>query len=143
MYGGILHKFKHSAPAAACDYTPAAVNWSNITYEYSNSLSRGTRQQITGITCNITLRVTFATTQMKLYYAVSSSSGLTFNPISGPPYSGYTQIATNGTFSVANNDYVYFVMDDVDNVEDSITVTVVNTSDGNATLDTFTMTGEF
>jgi len=146
MYGGILHKFKHSAPAAACDYTPNSVNWvgpATVTDQGPGGWDyEAVVQQITGISCDITLKAEYTRTFIKLYYKTSSngSLSLSFNDPNGSSNylsnNGWTYLAPNDTFTVANNQYVYFCPSDPTTLEDR-TVTIKNNSDGAVTLDSF------
>jgi len=121
------------------DVTPAAVNWSDcgefavkklVNYTYS-------AQQITGISTSITLQVVFSNTAFTyLQYKIQSTS--TVPASSSPPSSnGYSTASHNATITVSNNEYLVFC---AGGSAGTTTVTVNNTSDSNATLDTFTAT---
>ena len=88
--------------------------------------------QITGITTSITLKVSFTGTQQNQKYSVQSSAS----------FGTGTAIANDGTFTVSNNQYVGFRADcDGACVSTKVsTWTITNVSDGNAVLDTFTIT---
>ena len=124
------------ARAAHSDATPDAVNWANCglivnvtTYVYS-------AQQITGITTPITLQTVLSVTSFPhLMYKVQSTSTVPASN-SAPTANSYINILHNGTFTVSNNQWLVFCAK-VGNTLNTI-VTVNNTSDGNATLDTFT-----
>ena len=119
------------------DNTPAAVNWSNVsqvgagkinTYVYS-------AQQITGIDTSITLQVVFSNTAFSaLRYKIQSTSTVPASN-SAPLSNSYSSASHNGTITVSNNEYLVFASQ---GTSGSTTVTVNNTSDSNATLDTFT-----
>lgn len=121
---------------AAADVTPAAVDWANCglivnyyTYVYS-------AQKITGINTTITLRTVFSATAFShLMYKVQSTSTVPASS-STPASNGYTNILHNGTLTVSNDQWIVFCAK-VSSTTNT-TVTVNNTSDGNATLDTFT-----
>ena len=118
---------------AAADNTPAAVNWANVTGEYSNVTT--SMLQITGITTSITLKVSFVLNtgiQLNQKYSVQSSAS----------FGTGTAIANNGTFTVSNNQYVGFRADCGGACASTkvSTWTITNVSDGNAVLDTFTIT---
>ena len=115
---------------AAADNTPAAVNWANVTGEYSNVTT--SMLQITGITTSITLKVSFTGTQATQKYSVQSSAS----------FGTGTAIANDGTFTVSNNQYVGFRANCGGACLSTqvSTWTITNVSDGNAVLDTFTIT---
>ena len=127
-----------SRVARAADNTPAAVNWSNVsqvgagknnTYVYS-------AQQITGIGTSITLQVVFSNTGFAaLRYKIQSTSTVPASN-SAPLSNSYSSASHNGTITVSNNEYLVFASSGSSG--QSTTVTVNNTSDSNATLDTFT-----
>ena len=132
---GIIASSRPRVVAAGSDVTPNAVNWGTISYD--NDLAEYTyaEQQITGINQTITLKVQFGAAGWTIYYYVSNTSG---DIIGGPPFlNGMSSIANNGTFTVSNNQYVTFGMTRFCGVP--ATVTVLNQSDGDVTLDTMTM----
>ena len=112
------------------DVTPNAVNWANVSGEYSNVTT--SMLQITGITTSITLKVSFTGTQQNQKYSVQSSAS----------FGTGTAIANDGTFTVSNNQYVGFRADCGGSCTGTkvSTWTITNVSDGNAVLDTFTIT---
>lgn len=120
------------------DNTPNAVNWSNVsqtgagktnTYVYS-------AQQITGIDTSITLQVVFSNTGFSaLRYKIQSTSTVPASN-SAPLTNSYSSASHNSTITVSNNEYLVFASQGSSG--QSTTVTVNNTSDSNATLDTFT-----
>lgn len=128
---------------SAVDNTPNAVNWADITTSTGFLKPVGFRyaysaKQITGVDTSITLRTVFTTTSYaRLYYKIQSTSTVPANT-SAPTSNGYTNILHNGTITVSNNEYVVFSTTGGDNTNSVITVN--NTSDSNATLDTFTAT---
>ena len=120
---------------SAVDNTPAAVNWTNVsqagrkpfTYTYS-------AQQITGISTSITLRVVFSDVNyVSLRYKIQSTGTVPASN-SMPSSNGYSTALHNATITVSNNEYLVFAVQG----SGITTVTVNNTSDSNATLDTFT-----
>ena len=131
---------KHASRGArkAGGVTPNAVNWSNVsqvgagktnTYVYS-------AQQITGIDTSITLQVVFSNTGFAaLKYKIQSTSTAPKSN-SAPLSNSYSSASHNGTITVSNNEYLVFASQGA--IGQSTTVTVINTSDSNATLDTFT-----
>ena len=118
------------AAAGGGDVTPNAVNWANVTGEYSNVTT--SMLQITGITTSITLKVSFTGAQQNQKYSVQSSAS----------FGTGTAIANDGTFTVSNNQYVGFRADCGGACAETkvSTWTITNVSDGNAVLDTFTIT---
>ena len=140
MLQGLAKSICVNAKKTAADNTPAAVNWADTTafsakktwnYTY-------TAQQITGISTSITLQTEFSNNgYLYLYYKVQSTNTVPANT-SAPTSNGYTNISHNGTITVSNNQYVVFSTTGGDNTNSVITVN--NTSDSNATLDTFTAT---
>ena len=113
------------------DVTPGAVNWGNISGvdEASNS-----GQTISDITSFITLRATFS--------GVSGDATGTIVPnVAGVEGTGAT-VSEGGSFSfvVSNGQSVYFTARAAGTALQArnCTVTITNSSDGGATLDTFT-----
>ena len=128
------------AAAGGGDVTPNAVNWEDALTtrkKFPNTLVyRYVNQQITGIDTSITLKVELSSTGYPyLYYKIDNSS-----PVysSSPTTNSFTNIVHNGTITVANNEYISFSNVGSSTGNQSTTVTVKNTSDSNATLDTFT-----
>ena len=137
MLQGLAKSICVNAKKTAADNTPAAVNWGNVSavarkgggtnYTYS-------AQQITGISTSITLRVVFTDIAATIWYKIQNTGTL---PVSGAPANNnYNSAAHNSTITVSNNEYLVFGTNG-----GSWTVTVNNTSDSNATLDTFTSSG--
>jgi hypothetical protein len=128
-----------AAAGGGGDVTPNAVNWSNcgevaakklVNYTYS-------AQQITGISTSITLQVVFSNTAFTyLQYKIQSTSTVP-SLSTAPAAAGYTAASHNATITVSNNEYLVFC---AGGSAGTTTVTVNNTSDSNATLDTFTAT---
>lgn len=96
---------------ASVDVTPDAVNWTDVTGTVQGSTNA---QTITGISTSITIAATVTG-------GASISANVAGNPTSLPA-------------SVSNNQQVTFTLFG-SNISGS--VTVINQSDGNATLDTF------
>jgi hypothetical protein len=92
---------------------------------------------VSGINQTITLRLTFTGGGMFYMAGPTDALGMGTGDVSStddPITLGMTGIVTNGTFTVQNNWYVAFGNS---GYPSNFTVTVVNTSDANATLDTF------
>ncbi len=138
MLQGLAKSICVNAKKTSADNTPAAVNWSDTT-AWSGKMNWNytyTAQQITGISTSITLQTEFSNTgYLYLYYKVQSTNTVPAST-SAPTSNSYTNIQHNGTITVSNNEWVVFCgYHGGANV--STTATVKNTSDGNATLDTF------
>lgn len=104
----------------AGDVTPNAVNWNNI---FGFDEASNNSQTISGITQNITLRFDIET----FTFATITAT------IGGTP----TTIFDQDTISVSNNTSIFFtVRAEFGNADG--TITVVNTSDNNTPLDSFT-----
>lgn len=123
--------------AVGGDVTPNAVNWGNIGYSEIVGQHTYTQRQVSGINQTITLRLTFTGGGMFYMAGPTDALGMGTGDVSStddPITLGMTGIVTNGTFTVQNNWYVAFGNS---GYPSNFTVTVVNTSDANATLDTF------
>ena len=117
--------------------TPAAVNWSNVS---QGGAKTGpwvySAQQITAISTSITLRVVFSNTGFSNLRYKIQSTGTVPATNSAPLSNSYISASHNSTITVSNNQYLVFASQGPSG--QSTTVTVNNTSDSNATLDTFT-----
>ena len=136
MLQGLAKSICVNAKKTSADNTPAAVNWSDTTATQAkrNWNYTYTAQRITGISTSITLQTEFSNNgYLYLYYKVQSTNTV---PVTAPTSNSYTNIQHNGTITVSNNEWVIFCGTNGGN-NVSTTVTVKNTSDGNATLDTF------
>ena len=126
---------------AAADVTPNAVNWCDLPINGELGAGWGGSRQITGISTSITLGVEIPNGNFLLYYKLFDSAydigegpgncGTDFNS-----FTGWTLLSNNSTFSVDNNKHVGFRSTSGSGGSATL-VTVKNTSDGNATLDTF------
>jgi hypothetical protein len=126
-------------PVVATDFTPNAVNWTNIRINSNESNKISIGQQITGISSTINLFLNVANSQVSLVeYGINSTNTTpsTFTTIgSGSPFTGDTS-----EFSISNNDWVFFRFTKVaGSPTNTATITVKNASDGNGVLDTFTV----
>lgn len=115
------------AAAASPDYTPDAVDWTDITAGgFSFALGYGNSQTITGINQPITLAITYAGSGVVNLNAFLNSA----SPVS---------ITSGSTLIVHNGDTLYFTASAT--VTATGTVTIKNNSDtGTPTLDTFSYT---
>ena len=149
---GILSSNRIRAAGGGADVTPNAINWTNIQSNKDSDTWSSTEQQLTGINTSITLKITPSSGTNFLYYraaATSAQSGFGYNWPGDIPYYDIQTRADNGdgvlinplttsgvSFSVSNNNYICFIAGN-QNSADSITMTVINQSDSNTTLDTF------
>jgi len=143
MFGGMAFKIGMLAKKSAggVDVTPNAVDWSDITYDYITGNFTYTEKQITGINTSITLSVSYDQGLYDLYYKVNNTDqGYEGTPTASDPGSlGFTLINDTGTFSVSNNQYVSFGLANSTGSNFLDTVSVYNTSDSSALLDTLTV----
>ena len=113
--------------------TPNAVNWADVTGA-NFQLATTAMLQITGITSTITLRATYTGSGYNAKYSVQSTAN----------FGTGTTIASNGTFTVSNNQYLGFGSGNSGPAFYAATNwTITNVSDGDAVLDTVTTTGYF
>ena len=145
MLQGLAHTicvYAKKASGGGSDNTPNAVNWPDTSVTFSKSQYQYFYQvqQISGITTSITLQIELSDVAfVELYYKVQSTS--TVPALTSPPLSNsYLNILHNGTITISNNQYLVFVPIRSAVGTPTTTVTVKNTSDSNATLDTFTAT---
>ena len=111
--------------------TPNAVNWTDVTGA-NFQLATTAMLQITGITSTITLRATYTGSGYNARYSVQSTAN----------FGTGTTIASNGTFTVSNNQYLGFGSGNGGPAFYAATNwTITNVSDGDAVLDTVTTTG--
>jgi archaellum component FlaF (FlaF/FlaG flagellin family) len=145
MLQGLAHTicvYAKKASGGGSDNTPNAVNWPNTSVTFSKFQYQYFYQvqQISGITTSITLQIELSDVAfVELYYKVQSTS--TVPALGSPPLSNsYLNILHNGTITISNNQHLVFVPIRSAVGTPTTTVTVKNTSDSNATLDTFTAT---
>jgi hypothetical protein len=105
------------------DFTPDAVNWGNISFSDPDISGSNANQTISGITAPITLTVSWTGSGLTMNYDIDDGSN--------------TSISNGGTLSISSGQTLSFTAGRVAN--GSNTVTVANSSDGGATLDTFTV----
>ena len=116
---------------SAADVTPNAVNWG---FYYNGTSPTPTDMlQITGITATITLRVTYT---QDVY-----ATGQEYSVQSTASFGTGTAIASNGTFTVSNGQYVGFRSSSFTSTMATYW-TITNVSDGNAAIDTFQTTAQ-
>jgi hypothetical protein len=123
------------------DYTPNAVNWANLLYNGFSGEFPYSERQITGIDQTITLEAAISDNLTDVWVLVGTSAsfgGGDGTSVQDPSFLGFTQLYNGDTFTVTNNKYVCFMGSGSCT---SVTVTVKNQSDGNATLDTFDYDG--
>ena len=107
--------------------TPNAVNWANVV---GNWPCRSAMLQITGITSTITLRLTYTGDGYDRQYSVKSTAA----------YGTGTAIASNGTFTISNNQYLGFQnLSANPDVYETTSFTLTNVSDADAVIDTFSL----
>ena len=122
--GGVTSTFTSTTAAGTSDVTPNALNWGNIVTANSNANTNS--QTVTGINTAITLRVDFDEDRDNYTLQANVNGTLVGNAVSSPG---------NFSFSVSNNDVVYFRA--VGGETRDSTADVTNTSDGGATIDSF------
>jgi hypothetical protein len=111
------------------DVTPNAVNWANAS---GGQVTQTAMLQITGITSTITLRVVYTGTGSFRKYSVESTAS----------FGTGTVIASNGTFTISNNQYLGFSMTATGIRAQTTNFTITNVSDADAVLDTFLITSD-
>lgn len=106
----------------SADYTPDAVDWTNISATSSSpAVATTITQTISGITASIEIKPTY-TGSGSLYYSVNSGT--------------FTSIASGSSFFVSSGDTIAWRVSATSTT--SGTVTVTNVTDSNTTLNTFT-----
>ena len=137
--GNIFGKTGWSGGGGGADVTPNPTpDWGTVGYNDPVQYWNYSQQQIQGINTTITLRTNYDATYSTLWYAVSNTT-FGFSNGSPPMDQGFTSISNGGTFTVSNNQWVAFGGEFTFPLPSDATVTVVNQSDGNSTLDTFTL----
>jgi hypothetical protein len=125
-----------SAGGGGADNTPNTVNWENITWDGTSLVGTIQSKQITGITSGIYLQIQPGTgSDPDLYYQISASQ-VTGSQTNQPPSSPWTLVSSNTNVIVSGNQWLSFTCHDTAGFGNR-TATVINQSDGNATLDTF------
>ena len=119
----------------ASDVTPDSLAASYSTsneYGFANTHTNN-YFQIAGISSSITLKVSLADSNERLYYrktAVTPVAELTQNPLDG----GWTELSNNSTFSVSNNEYVVIAGYYLLSTFTEFTADILNASDLDNTL---------
>jgi len=125
-------------PSVTTDNTPDAVNWGDIYWDVSDSVGIVTSRQITGISSSINLYIENLLADVTLWYQVTGSQ-ITSNITSLPSFP-WAEIGNFGvTIAVNNNEWVTFACHGGSDSKNPHTITVLNASDSNAQLDTFTI----
>ena len=130
MFCGIANKIAIlSKKGGAADVTPDSVDWPNAFSSGSNVTS--STETITGINTTIVLQIN-----------ISLSASCFFgSPVFQYSKNGssFLNIASGNTINIQNNDTLSFYFGSC-RIGQVATVTVINNSDGNTVLDTFTLT---
>lgn len=139
MFGGIgtniVVRTKKSTAGGGGDVTPNAVNWINGIGFDSSSTDNKT---ITGIDTAISLRFDYSGdvggSDGAFYYSKNNGGSWTLidNSIT-------TSTESSSLVSMSNNETLIFKFDQTTLTTVVLSVSVVNTSDSNAVLDTFTL----
>lgn len=112
-----------TAPPPPSDVTPNSVNWGNLS-DLIGGQDANSNQTISGIDTTISLKYSRSGDSITLKYRKNSGSYITLSP--------------GSTFTVSNGDTVNFQGETTNTSTRSGTITVINASDGDTTLDTFT-----
>ena len=128
-----FRKYGFPASPPLTDNTPNAINWLDLSFSQEEAVPNNVAQ-LTGIDSSITLSITNTGAAGTIYYRASNTSFNTINFANFPIF--WTAVVSGGTFTVANNQYIGFAC--ISDVADTtMNLTVRNTTDGNAILDTF------
>jgi len=114
---------QRAAAAGPSDVTPDSVNWGNIS-DVIGGQAANSNQTISGIDTTISLKYSRSGDSITLKYRKNSGSYVTLSP--------------GSTFTVSNGDTVNWQGTTTSTSLRSGTITVINESDGDTTLDTFT-----
>jgi hypothetical protein len=114
---------------ASADVTPNAVNWNDVSGGFGPPVYTNT-VTITGISTAINLTISWSGNDLGSFsISINGGSFIDLEDEGGSPR----------TFSISNNDTIRFAASIISGIK-IISATVTNSSDGNAVLDTFTMT---
>lgn len=119
--------------APAADVTPSNTSWWNNINNAGGTNGTTNTVTIAGINTTITLQISFNEGVDGGICSIVVNS----TPVTAASYTDVNSAAT--TFDVSNGDTVYFSVSTVGGNTSDATATVINTSDGNAVLDTFTI----
>jgi hypothetical protein len=110
------------------DVTPNAVNWNDASGLCNCSTNE---QTITGINTAINLVISWSA-------SIALNNFLLY--INATEFDLLNNYSNPATFSISNNDTISFYISSIGCSSANNSVTITNASDGNAVLDTFTMT---
>ena len=117
------------AAAGGGGVTPNAVNWADI-----NNPCSGYTEEKTIMGINIAINLVIS------WNVLAGTLGVFNVVINGYTFDLVNDYSSPTTFSISNNDIIQFYINSPYCTFSEIFVTVTNASDGNAVLDTFTMT---
>lgn len=156
MFGGMANKIGILAKkggGGGSDVTPDAIDWSDISYfSLTDNMTYITTKQLTGIGTNITLEIsTDSTTPGFLFYVNDSVEHFTEGSeldVGTAYYNAdvlgigfyYTNFDNTNPITITGQNNYYITFGCAPYAEGTFTITVKNVSDGNAVLDTFTVT---
>jgi hypothetical protein len=124
------------------DKTPAAIDWSTVTFNSTDEECIVVGRQFTGIDQQISVQIQPGTgTNPTLHYQKTSTS-LNGNTVTAFPTSPWVDVTANTTITIDAGEWLNFACSDSFQATSSRTATIVNVSDGNATLDTFNYRSE-
>lgn len=112
-----------AAPPSGPDVTPNSVNWGNLSNDVTG-VDNNSNQTISGIDTTISLKYSISGSSITVKY--SKNNG------------GYITLSPGSTFSVSSGDTVKWQGSTSASTTRSGTITVINASDSDDTLDTFT-----
>lgn len=119
--------------APCVDCTPNAINWSSgIGY---SPMTNGETRRLTGVDGYVTLKLSYTKGTVYVGLNSSGSEGPFTTPFAPSLYG--TARASGVTFNVNPNTYITLTSDGP--MYDTDTLSVINVSDGNTTLDTVAM----
>jgi hypothetical protein len=110
----------------AADVTPDAINFPDLIYD--GNCGVGVSRQITGISGSITISVSWNQLDVGQFYRVDNTE-----PVGET--TGFSPLVPNEQFSISNNQWLTIRNCTIQPDE---TASIINHSDGNAVLDTFT-----
>ena len=111
----------------AADVTPDAINFPDLIYD--GNCGVGVSRQITGISGSITISVSWNQLDSGQSYRVDNTE-----PVGET--TGFSALVPNEQFSISNNQWL--TIRNCTTAQPDETASIINHSDGNAVLDTFT-----